>query len=275
MKSFEELISIVKRLRGENGCAWDRVQTFDSLIPCFLEEAYEVVDGISKKDYQNIKEELGDVLLHIVFFSELANDENKFNIDEVIKNINQKLIRRHPHVFGESEIKDVDGILKQWDEIKKEEKDEKEIKNRKNKNYKSVLDDIPNSLPVMERAYKLMKRAAGVGFEYKNAGDSLKKVEEEFLEVKEAYEEFCNKEKYNKEHLEEEIGDLIMTTLDFARMNKINPVNSLIKANNKFIRRFNYVEEKANKQNKNLNDMTLEEMDFLWNECKKNEAKLK
>lgn len=268
MKSFEELISIVKRLRGENGCAWDKVQTFDSLIPCFLEEAYEVVDGISKRDYQNIKEELGDVLLHIVFFSELANDENKFDIDEVIKNINQKLIRRHPHVFGESDIKDVDGILKQWDKIKKEEKAKKE-----NKNYKSVLDDIPNSLPVMERAYKLMKKAAGVGFEYKNADDSLKKVEEEFFEVKEAYDEFCSDNENNKEHLEEEIGDLIMTTLDFARMNKINPVNSLIKANNKFIRRFNYVEEKANEKNKNLTDMTLEEMDFLWNECKKSEAK--
>lgn len=268
MKSFEELISIVKRLRGENGCAWDKVQTFDSLIPCFLEESYEVVDGISKRDYQNIKEELGDVLLHIVFFSELANDENKFDIDEVIKNINQKLIRRHPHVFGESDIKDVDGILKQWDKIKKEEKAKKE-----NKNYKSVLDDIPNSLPVMERAYKLMKKAAGVGFEYKNADDSLKKVEEEFFEVKEAYDEFCNDNENNKEHLEEEIGDLIMTTLDFARMNKINPVNSLIKANNKFIRRFNYVEEKANEKNKNLTDMTLEEMDFLWNECKKSEAK--
>lgn len=268
MKSFEELISIVKRLRGENGCAWDKVQTFDSLIPCFLEEAYEVVDGISKRDYQNIKEELGDVLLHIVFFSELANDENKFDIDEVIKNINQKLIRRHPHVFGESDIKDVDGILKQWDKIKKEEKAKKE-----NKNYKSVLDDIPNSLPVMERAYKLMKKAAGVGFEYKNADDSLKKVEEEFFEVKEAYDEFCSDNENNKEHLEEEIGDLIMTTLDFARMNKINPVNSLIKANNKFIRRFNYVEEKANEKNKSLTDMTLEEMDFLWNECKKSEAK--
>lgn len=268
MKSFEELISIVKRLRGENGCAWDKVQTFDSLIPCFLEEAYEVVDGISKRDYQNIKEELGDVLLHIVFFSELANDENKFDIEEVIKNINQKLIRRHPHVFGESDIKDVDGILKQWDKIKKEEKAKKE-----NKNYKSVLDDIPNSLPVMERAYKLMKKAAGVGFEYKNADDSLKKVEEEFFEVKEAYDEFCSDNENNKEHLEEEIGDLIMTTLDFARMNKINPVNSLIKANNKFIRRFNYVEEKANEKNKNLTDMTLEEMDFLWNECKKSEAK--
>ena len=269
MQSFEELISIVKKLRGENGCAWDKAQTFDSLIPCFLEEAYEVVDGISKRDYQNIKEELGDVLLHIVFFSELANDENKFNIDEVIKNINQKLIRRHPHVFGESDIKDVNGILKQWDKIKKEEKAEKE-----NKNYKSVLDDIPNSLPVMERAYKLMKRAAGVGFEYKNADDSLKKVEEEFLEVKEAYNENKNNEN-NKEHLEEEIGDLIMTILDFARMNKINPVNSLIKANNKFIRRFNYIEEKANEENKNLTDMTLEEMDFLWNECKKSEAKSK
>lgn len=261
MQSFEELISIVKTLRGENGCAWDKEQTFDSLIPCFLEESYEVVDGISKRDYKNIKEELGDVLLHIVFFSELANDENQFNIEEVIKDINQKLIRRHPHVFGESDVKDVDGILKQWDNIKKSEKE--------GKNYKSVLDDIPNSLPVMEKAYKLMKRAAGVGFEYKNADDSLKKVEEEFIEVKEAYNE--SKENNNKEHLEEEIGDLIMTILDFARMNKINPVNSLIKANNKFIRRFNYVEEKANGMNKNLQDMSLEEMDFLWNECKRKE----
>lgn len=275
MQSFEELISIVKTLRGENGCAWDKEQTFDSLIPCFLEESYEVADGISKRDYQNIKEELGDVMLHIVFFSELANDENKFNIDEVLKNINQKLIRRHPHVFGESEVKDVDGILKQWENIKKEEKSEKG-----NKNYKSVLDDIPNSLPVMERAYKLMKRAAGVGFEYKNADDSLKKIEEELSEVKEAYKEFLenkndknNENKNNKEHLEEEIGDLIMTVLDFARMNKINPVNSLIKTNNKFIRRFNYVEKHANEMNKNLEDMTLEEMDFLWNECKKTESK--
>lgn len=265
MQSFEELISIVKTLRGENGCAWDKEQTFDSLIPCFLEESYEVADGISKRDYQNIKEELGDVMLHIVFFSELANDENKFNIDEVLKNINQKLIRRHPHVFGESKVKDVDGILKQWDNIKKEEKE--------NKNYKSVLDDIPNSLPVMERAYKLMKRAASVGFEYKNRDDSLKKIEEEFLEVKEAYKEFLDENENNKEHLEEEIGDLIMTILDFARMNKINPVNSLIKTNNKFIRRFNYVEKKANETNKNLEDMSLEEMDFLWNECKKTESK--
>ncbi|MBW5377583.1 nucleoside triphosphate pyrophosphohydrolase, partial [Brachyspira pilosicoli] len=157
MKSFEELISIVKKLRGENGCAWDRVQTFDSLIPCFLEEAYEVVEAINNKDYENIKEELGDILLHVVFFSELANDENKFNIDDVCKNINEKLIRRHPHVFGDSKVKDVNGILKQWEEIKKEEK--------KNNN-KSILDGIPKSLPIMEKSYKLMKKAASVGFEY-------------------------------------------------------------------------------------------------------------
>lgn len=275
MQSFEELISIIKTLRGENGCAWDKVQTFDSLIPCFLEESYEVVDAISNKDYRNIKEELGDILLHIVFFSELAlelpNDKDKFDIDEVIKNINQKLIRRHPHVFGDSNVKDVEGILKQWDSIKNSEKE--------NKNRKSVLDGIPNSLPVMEKAYKLMKRAASVGFEYKSADDSLKKIEEEFLEVKEAYNEnktnANNKEHLNKEHLEEEIGDLIMTVLDFARMNKINPVNSLIRANNKFIRRFNYVEEKANGMNKNLQDMSLEEMDSLWNECKNNERTFK
>lgn len=261
MNSFEELISIIKTLRGENGCAWDKVQTFDSLIPCFLEESYELVEAINNKDYENIKEELGDVLLHVVFFSELAKDENKFNIDDVCKNINEKLIRRHPHVFGDSNVKDVQGILKQWDKIKKEEK------NTDEESFKSVLDGIPKSLPIMEKSYKLMKKAASVGFEYKHTDDSLSKIDEELLEVKEAYKE------QNKEHLEEEIGDLIMTVLDFARMNKINPVNSLIKVNEKFRRRFNYVEKRANDMNKNLEDMSLEEMDNLWNECKKQESK--
>ena len=261
MDSFEELISIIKTLRGENGCAWDKVQTFDSLIPCFLEESYELVDAINNKDYDNIKEELGDVLLHVVFFSELAKDENKFNIDDVCKNINEKLVRRHPHVFGDSNVKDVSGILKQWDKIKKEEK------NANEEGFKSVLDGIPESLPIMEKSYKLMKKAASVGFEYKHTDDSLSKIDEELLEVKEAYKE------NDKEHLEEEIGDLIMTVLDFARMNKINPVNSLIKVNEKFRRRFNYVEKRANDMNKNLEDMSLEEMDNLWNECKKQESK--
>ena len=262
MDSFEELISIIKTLRGENGCAWDKVQTFDSLIPCFLEESYELVDAINNKDYDNIKEELGDVLLHVVFFSELAKDENKFNIDDVCKNINEKLVRRHPHVFGDSNVKDVSGILKQWDKIKKEEKN-----TTNEEGFKSVLDGIPESLPIMEKSYKLMKKAASVGFEYKHTDDSLSKIDEELLEVKEAYKE------NDKEHLEEEIGDLIMTVLDFARMNKINPVNSLIKVNKKFKNRFNYVEKRAYEMNKNLEDMSLEEMDNLWNECKKQENK--
>lgn len=253
MKSFEELISIVKKLRGENGCAWDRVQTFDSLIPCFLEEAYEVVEAINNKDYDNIKEELGDILLHVVFFSELANDENKFNIDDVCNNINEKLVRRHPHVFGDSQVKDVNGILKQWEEIKKEEKKD---------NNKSILDSIPKSLPIMEKSYKLMKKAASVGFEYEHIDDSLEKIEEELIEVKEAYNE------QDKEHLEEEIGDLIMTVLDFARMNKINPVNSLLRVNEKFKRRFQYIESMAKKMDRSLESMSLEEMDTLWNECK-------
>ncbi|WP_157154407.1 nucleoside triphosphate pyrophosphohydrolase [Brachyspira murdochii] len=257
MNSFEELVSIIKRLRGENGCAWDREQTFDSLIPCFLEESYELVEAINNKDYENIKEELGDVLLHVVFFSELARDENQFNIDDVCKNINEKLIRRHPHVFGNSDVKDVEGILKQWDKIKQTEKN--------NSGFKSVLDSIPKSLPIMEKSYKMMKKAAGVGFKYKNIDDSLAKIDEELSEVKEAYNE------KDKEHLEEEIGDLIMTVLDFARMNKINPVNSLIKVNEKFRRRFNYIERKAYDMNKKLEDMSLDEMDNLWNEYKKQE----
>ncbi|ACN84795.1 nucleoside triphosphate pyrophosphohydrolase [Brachyspira hyodysenteriae] len=264
MKSFEELISVIQTLRGENGCAWDKVQTFDSLIPCFLEEAYEVVEAINNRDYENIKEELGDVLLHVVFFSELAKDENKFNIDDVCKNISEKLIRRHPHVFGNSDVKDVQGILKQWDKIKKEEK-----ASNNTDEFKSVLDGIPKSLPIMEKSYKLMKKAASVGFEYEHIDDSLSKIEEELLEVKDAYKE------QDKEHLEEEIGDLIMTVLDFARMNKINPVNSLIKVNEKFRKRFNYVEKSAYEMNKKLEDMSLAEMDNLWNEYKKKERENK
>lgn len=259
MNSFEELVSIIKTLRGNNGCAWDRDQTFDSLIACFLEEAYELVDAINNKDYDNIKEELGDVLMHIIFFSELAKDEDKFDINDVFKNINEKLIRRHPHVFGNSDVKDVDSILKQWDEIKKYEK----LNNKKE--FKSVLDDIPKSLPIMEKSYKLMKKAASVGFEYANIDDSLSKIDEEIIEVKEAYRDGDNY------HLEEEIGDLMMTVIDFARMNKINPVNALIRVNKKFRKRFNYIENSAYKNNKKLEDMTLEEMDNLWNEYKKYE----
>lgn len=263
MKSFEELISIIKTLRGENGCAWDKVQTFDSLIPCFLEESYELIEAINNKDYENIKEELGDILLHIVFFSELAKDEYKFNIDDVCNNINEKLVRRHPHVFSDSNVNDIDGILKQWDKIKKEEK------NIKDTEFHSVLDNIPKSMPIMEKSYKLMKKAACVGFEYENIDDSLLKIEEELQEVKEAYND------KDKEHLEEEIGDLIMTVIDFSRMNKINPLNALIKVNEKFIKRFNYIEKYAYENNKNLEDMSLQEMDNLWNEYKKKERENK
>ncbi len=258
-KEFDKLIEIIKVLRGENGCAWDKKQTFDSLIPLFLEESYELTSAISNRDYDNIKEELGDILLHIIFFSELANEleyENRFNIEDVLKEINEKLIRRHPHIFGDSKVNTVDGILKQWEEIKKEEK--------KDKKLESILDDIAINLPIFEKSYKLMKKAASVGFEYPNIEDSIKKIDEEVAEVKEAFLE------NDKEHLEEEIGDLIMVVIDFARMAKINPVNSLIRCNNKFKKRFNYIEKKAKEMNKPLEELTLKEMDDLWNEYKKN-----
>ena len=255
--NFEKLIEIIKTLRGENGCAWDKKQTFNSLVPLFLEESYELTSAISNKDYDNIREELGDLLLHIVFFSELANEldsENKFNIEDVLKEINEKLIRRHPHVFGDSKVDTVDGVLKQWEEIKKEEK--------KDKKFQSILDDIPISLPEFEKSYKLMKKASSVGFEYPDIKDSIKKIDEELEEVKEAFLE------NDKEHLEEEIGDLIMVIIDFARMAKINPINSLIRCNNKFKRRFAYIEKKAKEMNKPLEELTLKEMDDFWNEYK-------
>ena len=254
--NMERLIEIISILRGENGCSWDREQTHSSLRRNMLEEAYETVDAIDDNDSKHLQEELGDVLLQVVLHSQIAKEENRFNIEDVLKEINEKLIRRHPHIFGDSKVNTVDGILKQWEEIKKEEK--------KDKKLESILDDIAINLPIFEKSYKLMKKAASVGFEYPNIEDSIKKIDEEVAEVKEAFLE------NDKEHLEEEIGDLIMVVIDFARMAKINPVNSLIRCNNKFKKRFNYIEKKAKEMNKPLEELTLKEMDDLWNEYKKN-----
>lgn len=259
MKSFDDLIYIMERLRGEGGCSWDKEQTYESLRPYLIEESYEVVDAIIEHDMNNLKEELGDLIMHIVFLSQMAKEDNIFNIDDVLRGINEKLVRRHPHVFKENKSITTEEILEQWENIKIDER------KSSSKERKSILEGIPSALPAMLTSFKLMDRASRVGFEYENTFDSMLKIEEEFNEVKEAYKEG------NKEHLEEEIGDLFMTIIDFARMNKIDPESALSKTNKKFIRRFGYIEKEAAKMNKTIQNMTLKEMDDLWNECKEKE----
>lgn len=255
--NFDKLLDIVNTLRSENGCDWDKEQTFDTIKPYITEESYELIDAINNKDFDNIKEELGDLMLQIILLSQIAKENKLFTIDNVLREINEKLIRRHPHVFGDTILKGSKNVLKQWESIKKSE----------NKERKSILDGIPKSLPTMNVAYKLMDRAARVGFEYKNVADAFDKIKEEFEEMKEAFDS------NDKEHLEEELGDLMMTIIDFARMNNINPDSALSKTNKKFIRRFTYIENKASTLNKKLECMTLEEMDNIWCECKSIERK--
>ncbi|MBZ4683814.1 MAG: tetrapyrrole methylase family protein / MazG family protein [Fusobacteriaceae bacterium] len=248
MNKFQELIEIMKKLRKE--CPWDREQTLDSLKPYLLEESYELIDAIDKRDYNELKSELGDLLLQVVFQSEIMEEENRFNIDDVIEKLNEKLIRRHPHVFKDVEVENSDEVLKNWEEIKKKEKEHLD--------RVSALDGIPNSLPPLLRATKLQKKAKKVGFDFEKIDDVVKKLDEEILEFKEAI-----KNKDNK-NLEEELGDIVFTLVNISRFLKIDISNALIKTNRKFEERFRFVEE-----NLDLKNSTLEEMDKMWEKSKK------
>ncbi len=263
MQSFDKLVDIISILRSENGCDWDKEQTLQSIRPCLVEETYEVVDAIMDNDKNALKEELGDLLLQVVFLSRICEEEGSFSIDDVISEINEKLIRRHPHVFADSNVEGSEKILEQWEEIKKEER------KSKGQERKSILDGIPKSIPEMTRTYRVSEKVARVGFAYPDNDSIFAKVEEECAEVKEAYKSG------DDTHTEEEIGDLLLVVIEFARYLNIDPDIALHKSNNKFRRRFNYIEEEAKKQNRNLKDMNLEEMDNLWNECKRIEKENK
>ncbi len=256
MQSFDKLIDIVSMLRGENGCDWDKEQSLQSIQSCLTEETYEVVDAIMEDDRISLREELGDLLLQVVFLSRICEEENNFSINDVINEINEKLIRRHPHVFGDSDVKGSQKILEQWEDIKKEEK----INNGKER--KSILDGIPSSMPEMAKSYRMLDKVSRVGFIYPDIDSAFAKIEEEMEEVREAYKSG------NIAHTEDEIGDLLMVVINFARNLKIDPEIALHKSNKKLKRRFGYIEESARKTNKELKEMTIEEMDDLWNQIK-------
>lgn len=256
MKELEELLLVMDRLRGENGCNWDKKQTHESLIPYLLEESYEVVDALEKKDKENLKEELGDLLFQIVFHSKIASETNEFEMKDVISEITQKLIRRHPHVFQTQEDLHPDEVIANWAKIKEKEKEKKN---------KTLLGDIPLSFPALQRALKIQEKVSTVGFDWESTGEVLEKVEEEFNELKEE----INRDPQNSIKIQEEFGDLLFSMVNLSRFLKINPETALRKANSKFENRFKFVEETAKVEKNGLQNMSKEEMENLWQKSKK------
>lgn len=249
--AFARLLDIMDELREK--CPWDKKQTFESLRPNTIEETYELCDAIMKKDINDIRKELGDVLLHVVFYSKLASETNSFDIADVCNSLCEKLIFRHPHVFGDGAAKTAGEVEQTWEQIKRKEKD----------GNKSVLSGVPEALPALIKAYRIQDKARNVGFDWEDRSQVWDKVYEEIEEWK------AEVEKEDKEKMEEEFGDVLFSLINTARLYKINPENALEKTNRKFIRRFNYLEEHTLKAGKELKDMTLEEMDKYWNEAKK------
>jgi MazG family protein len=257
---FNEFVEIVKRLRNE--CPWDREQTNDSIKAATIEEAYEVVEAIEKKNYDDLKSELGDLLLHVVFHTIIASESSYFTIDDVIDSIQSKLIRRHPHVFGEVKVSGSNEVKKNWEEIKL---DEGRI---------SVLEGVPEMLPALQRAHRLQEKASKVGFDWEKKEDVWIKVIEEIEEMHQIEKVKSQRSKVKSDEeiynqLENEIGDVFFALVNYARFLDVNPENALRRTNSKFIRRFAYVEEKIKAMGKKLSDSNLKEMDFYWEESKK------
>jgi len=248
-KKFLEFVSIMRRLRKE--CPWDREQTHDSIKAATLEEAYEVVHAIDEKDFPELKKELGDLLLHIAFHSVLAEESGAFTIDDVIDSISAKLIRRHPHVFGNVEVENNNDIMRNWESIKLQE------------GRKSVLEGIPSAMPALLRAFRVQEKASKVGFDWQNKKDVWDKVTEELKELEEAE---TNK---NQSEIEEEFGDLLFSLVNYSRFISVNPENALRNSTKKFEARFKYIEEQLSLQGKSVIEATFEEMDELWNQSKK------
>ncbi|MBO4530045.1 MAG: nucleoside triphosphate pyrophosphohydrolase [Paludibacteraceae bacterium] len=255
LKAFQRLLDVMDELRMK--CPWDKKQTFESLRANTIEETYELCDAIMKKDMKEIRKELGDVLLHIVFYSKIASETEDFDIADVCNSLCDKLIFRHPHVFGEGAAKTAGEVEQTWEQIKRKEKD----------GNKTVLSGVPEALPALIKAYRIQDKARNVGFDWHEKEQVWDKVKEELNELQ------VEVNNQDAEKMEEEFGDLMFSMINAARLYKINPENALEKCNQKFIRRFNYVEQKSKENNIDLKDMSLEDMDRYWNEAKMEERK--
>ena len=255
LKAFERLLDIMDDLREK--CPWDRKQTFDSLRQNTIEETYELATAISRHDMNEISKELGDVLLHVVFYAKMGSETGEFDIADVCNRLCDKLVFRHPHVYGEAAAQNAEEVSKLWEQVKLKEKG----------GNKTVLGGIPDSLPSLVKAYRIQDKVANVGFDWEKREDVWAKVKEEIAE----FETEAISNQPSAVRMEAELGDVLFALINAARLYKLKPDNALEQTNLKFIRRFNYVEEKAKEQGKDLKDMTLAEMDALWNEAKQKE----
>ncbi|MBQ4632466.1 MAG: nucleoside triphosphate pyrophosphohydrolase [Prevotella sp.] len=253
-EAFERFLNVLDRLRKE--CPWDRKQTNESLRPNTIEEVFELSEALVNNDNKEICKELGDVLLHVCFYSKIGEEKGEFDIADVCDKLSEKLIFRHPHVYGEVKADDAQAVTENWEQIKLKEKD----------GNKSVLSGVPGSLPSLIKAYRIQDKARNVGFDWQDRKDVWKKVREEIDELE------AELEAGDKDRSEKELGDFLFSVINAARLYHLNPDNALEQTNQKFISRFNYVEEKTLKQGRNLKDMTLREMDVLWEEAKKKET---
>ena len=250
LEAFKRLLNIMDDLRSQ--CPWDKKQTIHTLRNLTIEETYELADSITASDWQGIKEELGDVLLHMIFYSKIGEEQEQFSIADVLNAQCEKLIHRHPHIYGDVKVKDEEEVKKNWEQLKLKE------------GKTSVLQGVPQGLPAMIKAFRIQEKAAQVKFEWENTQQVWNKVEEEMMELKEVF----TTPDYDKLRLEDEFGDLMFSMINLSRFIHVDPENALERTNKKFMHRFQYIEAKAKEQNRSLKEMTLEEMDALWNEAK-------
>ncbi len=249
LKAFEELLTIMDNLRAN--CPWDKKQTIDSLRYLTIEETYELSDAIIEKDLDEVRKELGDLMLHIVFYSKIASEQGAFDIKDVLEGISKKLINRHPHIYGDVKVENANDVANNWEQIKLDE------------GRSSVLEGVPNSLPAMIKAYRIQDKVKGVGFDWEQPHQVWEKVKEELDELNDEVVKNADMAR-----VEDEFGDVLFSLINYARFINVNPEDALEKTNRKFIKRFKYLEEKTIKMGKSLHDMTLAEMDVYWNEAK-------
>lgn len=257
-EKFAELVRVMARLRAPGGCPWDRKQTFDTIKSYTLEETYEAMDAVDRRDWPGLAEELGDLLLQPVFFGEMAAEEGLFTISDSLDAINEKLVRRHPHVFGDAVAHTAEDVKQRWDEIKKQEKPARE-----NAAAESVLNAVPRNLPALVEAEKISKKAADVGFEWPDVSGVIEKLQEEAAELAHA------RQSGDQEHIQDEIGDLLFTLVNLARFLKIDPEQALRKTNARFRKRFAHMERQINASGGSLSEAPLENLEELWQEAKR------
>ncbi len=252
VKDFERLLNIMDELRSK--CPWDKSQTIESIRYLTIEETYELSDAIMRNDLEDVRKELGDLMLHIVFYSKIASENNTFNIADVLNGICEKLIVRHPHIYSDVKVKDADEVRSNWEKIKLRTGE------------KSVLAGVPTSLPAVVKAYRIQEKVSGVGFDWEHRAQVFDKVIEELNELRTEVEQ-----SQEKHRVEEEFGDLLFALINYARFINVNPEDALEKTNLKFIKRFSFIEKKAKESGRKIQDLTLAEMDGYWNESKLSE----